>query len=359
MADKIRVGIIGTGFGGNVQAPIMRRHPGYEVVAIASVARGHPDEIKTRTGVERVYTDWQDMLDREQLDLVSITSAPFLHHDMALEAYRHGCHVLCEKPMAMDSAQSQAMIQARDRAGRLGFIDFEFRFLPARLKAKELIASDVLGRVLHVSYAGVRSGSVFAPRRLGWLDQKEKGGGILGALGSHMFDSLTWWLDSPVETVSGQLATFIPTATADDGQPARRTADDAFWTIGTLRGGATFAAGVTAPTRQGAGWRLEVYGTDGTLVMTDDREVLLGTSTAPLSPVDLPPVPAAPPDLPEPASRYYTPMVGLLDRIYDAIVHGQVGPLLPVFEDGHRVQAVLDAVRRSDAEGKRIPVATS
>jgi len=356
LAERIRVGIIGTGFGGNVQAPIMRHHPGYEVVAIASVARGNPDDVRARTGVERVYTDWQEMLAKEKLDLVSITSAPSLHYEMVLEAFRHGYHVLCEKPMAMATAETKAMLAARDHAGRLGVIDFEFRFQPTRLKAKELISAGALGRILHVSYTGVRSGSVFAPRRLGWLDQKEQGGGILGALGSHMFDSLTWWLESPVEAVAGQLATYIPTAIDDKGQPAPRTADDAFWAIGTLRNGATFTAGVTAPTRHGAGWRLEIYGTDGTLVMSDDREVMLGIGTAPLAPVDLPTSPAVPPDLPEPASRYYTPMVGLLDRVYDAVVRGQASPSLPTFEDGHQVQAVLDAIRRSDAEGRRVQI---
>jgi predicted dehydrogenase len=355
MDKKVRVGIIGTGFGAKVHAPTMLDHPGFEVKAISSVARGQLDEVKKETGIETVYGNWRDMLDNEELDLVAVASAPFLHHEMVIEAYQRGYHVLCEKPMAFDARETWEMVEAQKKAQRLGFINFEFRFLPARQKVKEILSSGQLGRIMHVNYSVTFPGyqrSVSSKR--GWLGQKEKAGGMLGAIGSHMFDSLLWWVDDHIESISGQLATHSPVFVDHSGEKEVRTADDSFQATGYFYQGGTFSLGLTSTSRHSIGWKLEVFGTEGTLVMAEDDKVELGIGDAPLKEVELLPELVAPEKMAEVAAKYYNAFYRSLDQIHQAITKNEIHPYLPTLENGHRVQRILDAVIKSSEEGRTV-----
>jgi predicted dehydrogenase len=357
MDKKVRVGIIGTGFGAKVHAPTMLHHPGFEVKAISSVARGQLGDVKKETGIETVYGNWREMLEIEELDLVAIASAPFLHHEMVLEAYQRGYHVLCEKPMAFDTKETQEMVEAQKRAQRLGFINFEFRFLPARQKVKEVLSSGQLGRIMQVNYTAIFPGYQRAmTSKRGWLGQKEKAGGMLGAIGSHMFDSLLWWVDDQIESISGQLATHVPEFVDESGEKEVRTADDTFQTSGSFRQGATFSVGLTYASRHSIGWKLEVMGTEGTLVMTGDNKVEVGIGNEPLQEVELLPDLVAPEQMTEVAARYYNAFYRSLDQVHRAITSNEVHPYLPTFENGHQVQMILDAIRKSSEAGRTVKV---
>lgn len=358
MEKKIRVGIIGTGFGAKMHAPLMRHHEGYEVVAISSVYRGNRSEIEQSTGIKNIYMNWQEMLHQEELDLVSVVSNPLHHHEMVLKTFEHGAHLLCEKPMAMNATQAQEMINARDRAGRMGFVNHEFRFFPARLKVKEIIDSGKLGKILHINYQNNSLGSRSSvSRKMGWLGQKEMGGGLLGAIGSHMIDSLLWWKATEIESVYGQLSTHIPTWSNELGEIEHRTADDAFSILGTFADGTTFSTELIYACKHLAHrWKLAIYGTEGTLMMTDDLKVELGIGDESLTEIELPSAPTVPDSIPESARFFYPAFMQYLDNLYRSIVHNDQTVMLPSFEDGLRVQKVLDAVRKSAEEGMKISI---
>lgn len=357
MGPTIRVGIIGTGFGAKVHAPMMMNHHGFEVVAISSVTRGRLEQVKLETGVKQVYGDWKEMLDKEELDMVAVTSAPFLHHEMVLEAYRHGIHVLCEKPMAFNTTETKEMIEAGESAARLGFINFEFRFLPARRKVKEILSSGQLGCIMHVNYTATLPGYKRAiSSKRGWLGQKEKAGGMLGAIGSHMFDSLMWWMNDQIQSISGQLTPHVPEFVDETGEKEIRTADDTFQTMGLFRNGSTFSMGLTSASRHSVGWRLEVFGTEGTLVMDDDNKVEVGIGNDPLHEVELLADLVTPEHIKEPAARYYNAFYRLLDDLYPAIAKNESSLDLATFEDGHQVQRILDAVRKSNETGQKVTI---
>lgn len=354
MQTSIRVGIIGSGFGAKMHAPVMMHHPNYEVKAIASVYRGNTEEIHNSTGITNVYKNWREMLEREELDLISIVSNPSLHHEMVLAGYAQGAHILCEKPMAMNTSQALEMIQARDLAHRKGWINHEFRFIPARLKVKEILQSGQLGSIIHINYKNYALSNRYL-RKFGWLGQKEMGGGMLGAIGSHMFDALLWWKGTEITSLTGQLSTHNPTWTNQIGEVEHRTADDAFQVIGSFADGTTlttelFYAGKHIPYR----WRLEIFGSNGTLIMTDDMKVELGLGEMSMQEVPLSPLPSAPETLPETAHYFYPFFTTYLDHVYNEITHQKTSGALPTFEDGLRVQQVLDAVRLSAEEGRRI-----
>lgn len=355
--SKIRVGVIGTGFGAKVHAPVMQSHPGFEVVSISSVARGRLDEIREETGVEKVYANWQDMLDQEELDLVAVASAPLLHHDMAVKAFDKGCHVLCEKPMSFDALEAKNMIKARDEAGKLGWINFEYRFLPARQKVKEIISSGKIGKVMHVNFSlNIAGYERYASAKRGWLSQKDQAGGMLGAVGSHLIDSLLWWTNARVESISGQLTTHVPEFTDENGDKEIRTADDAFQAIGNFVDGGTFSIGSNIAVRHAEGWELEIYGTEGTIKMSQDNKVLLGIGNDQLEEMEIERALDIPVGMNQVAAGYYDAFYRSLDQVCNALMTGNMHEDLPVFEDGLHVQVVIDAIKQSDEEGRRIVI---
>jgi len=355
---KYRVGIIGTGFGAKVHAPMMNFHEGFEVVAIASVSRGNVKNVKKLSGVENVYTDWRQMLEKEQLDFVVAASAVHLHKEMTLAAYQKGIHVLCEKPMALNIGETEEMIASRNEAGKLGLINHEFRFLPARTKVKEILDSGDLGDIMHVRFeCTYTSYNSLISNSRGWLGQESTGGGMLGAIGSHMVDSLHWWLSAHFREVSAILTTHVPEFTDEEGNVEHRTADDSYQVIGALENNATVTLELMSAARQSSNsLRLEIFGNRGTLVMLDDSKVFFSSGDAPLEEVELAADITAPAEMPAVAARYYNGFNRMLDALFKTFESGEKHPYLSEFENGQMTQKVLDAVRLSAKEGKSINV---
>jgi predicted dehydrogenase len=356
--SKFKVGIIGTGFGAKVHAPQMNFHDGFEVTAVSSVSRGNIEEAKKVSGIENVYTDWRLMLEQEQLDLVVVASAVFMHKEMVNAAYEKGVHVVCEKPMALNTNETEEMIAAKNSAGKFGLINHEFRFLPARTKVKEVLDSGVLGDIMHVRYFA--SFSNFTPlttRPRGWLADENKGGGMLGAIGSHMIDGLHWWFGSHFKEVLANLPIHVPVQTDENGKVEHRTADDAFQVFGLLENDATVTLEFLSAARQTANdWRLEVFGKSGTLVMLDDKQVFLSIGDSKLEELELLADISAPEEMPTIAARYYNGFHRALDALYETLLTGNKHPYLADFENGHSTQKVLDAIRLSANEGRKIVI---
>ena len=162
--DQIRIGIIGAGFAQTTQIPGFMNCPNAQVVAIASARREHAEEVARQSGIPQVESDWQSLVARDDVDLVSIVTPVVTHCEMTLAALDRGKAVLCEKPMAMNAHETRRMAdRARDK-GLMALIDHELRFLPGRRKMRELVQSGKLGKIKH---AGVlfRSDSRADPTR--------------------------------------------------------------------------------------------------------------------------------------------------------------------------------------------------
>lgn len=353
--ESYRIGIIGTGFGARVHAPMFQHHDGFEVAAIASV-RGNVEAAKEQSGITNVYTDWRKMLDEESLDLVVVASAVFYHKEMVEAIFAKGIHVLCEKPMAFDSTETEDMMAARDKAEKLGLINHEFRFLPARSKIKDMLADGRLGSLVHVRYELAHP--IYKPltsKRRGWLGRKEDGGGLLNALGSHAIDSLHWWTGSTFKRLMGQLNIHAPEFMDEQGNVEQRTADDAYQIIGTLNNGTTVTMDlVTAARKTDHTAKLEVYGEKGTLIMYDDQDVLVSMGDGDFEKLDLAEELEMPTGIPQAAARYYNAFKPMMDALYDTLETGHRHPTLATFENGRVTQNVIDAIRESSQEGRRI-----
>ncbi len=342
---KIKVGIIGTGFGADVHAPIFQSHDGFEVKAITSVHRRKLNEALLDIGVNKIYTDWNEMIKKEELDLVSIASIPKLHSEMTLVSIDRNIHVLCEKPMGINSEQTLKMLEAQRASDVMGFVNFQWRLTPVRLKIKEIIRNKELGEIQYIKYQGSFSGyQSLTSQYRGWEGKKKDGGGLLFGIGSHMIDSLMWWMDQKIVDVYADLRTLVPIYNGINGIE-ERDADDAFTIIGHFQNGVSFTADLFYPALRGNGWKLEIYGTKGSLVMNNDEDIMISFGEE-LHNVTIERK-ETPSQLPYPADQYFNGLYPMMDLIYNSIINNVVCPNTPTFTDGHQVQLVMDAIYRS------------
>ena len=343
----IRVGVIGTGFGGLVHLPGFQRAPGVQLVAVASGREERAREVGQQLGIP-AYADYRRMLDEHDLDLVSITTPPYLHHEMALAAIERGRNVLCEKPLAANLAEAREMLAAAERAGVVHAVDHEFRYLPARLKMKELVDEGYLGELRTVRVTGLND--MWLSRPWGWVMEKSKSGGILQAQGSHLIDSLHWWF-GPIVEVGAQLDTLEksrPVHGTDEWRPC--DAEDQVAALLRLANGALVHYLISGAVRPGQN-RVEAYGSEGTLVI-DEARLLGARGSDPLEQIDLS---AALPKL-EPGDDFrLAPFLAFLDRFLPQL-RGERPPEVAGFREGVAVQAVMDAMRQSDVESRFVPV---
>ena len=205
MDRKLRMGVIGLGVGrGHVKN--FRDHPGAEVVAVCDTNESRVQAVAGEFGVAGRYTDAQQMFDREKLDAVSIATPNKFHAPLAINALNHGLHVLCEKPMAMNTAEALAMKAAAEKAGKNLMINFSYRYNEMSQSLKHQVKTGVLGDIYYGRSVWHRRRGI--PGFGGWFCDKElAGGGPLIDLCVHRLDLALWLMDFPTPVaVSG--ATF-------------------------------------------------------------------------------------------------------------------------------------------------------
>lgn len=225
MADRIRIGIVGAGFGVRAHLPALLAHPAFRVVALASPHSAQ--SIAKERGIAHAFTSCEVMLRGCALDAVTVAAPPFVHREDVLAVLAARKHVLCEKPFALNVAQAEEMLGASERAGTVCALSHEFRWVPARQAIKEMIVN---GHVKPLREIEVTQLADFlrlqGTRARGWWFQRERGGGIAGALLSHVIDMASWLAGRAPQRATGYIRTANPqrhdaegefTSTVDDG----------------------------------------------------------------------------------------------------------------------------------------------
>jgi predicted dehydrogenase len=342
----LRVGIVGTGFGARVQVPGFRA-AGYEITAICSA---HLDRARTaaeQAGIPVAVDSVSALVGRDDVDVVCVASPPTLHREHTLAALAAGKHVICEKPMARDTAEAREMLATAEHAGVVHAIDHEFRYTPARSKVKELIDARAIGE-MRLALVMEMTGALVDPTRprQEWWLRRDRAGGLLGAIGSHWIDSLIWWLGA-VERVSSELGISTQARPTTEGGSTRVTADDTAQLLMRMSSGAIatiqLSSAVHHPSR-----RVILYGSDGTIVLGGDGRVLLARGSGALAEI-------------LPASTTDGAFPDLARRVREHVEAGPTGKSdapHPTFVDGLRVQEVMDAAYRSAEVGGSVAVAS-
>jgi predicted dehydrogenase len=193
--NRLRVGVIGLGIGRS-HLRGYREHPAAEIIAAADLDPLRREEARTQYGVPLLFATADEMLASADLDVVSICVPNVLHRPITLAAFEAGCHVLCEKPMAMNAAEGEEMIAAAERYGRRLMINFSFRFNAQAVALKKRVEAGLLGQVYFGRSIWHRRRGV--PGFGGWFGQKQlSGGGPLIDLGVHRLDLALWLMGYP------------------------------------------------------------------------------------------------------------------------------------------------------------------
>lgn len=345
---SIRVGIIGASFAKSAYLPALSTVQDVEVVAIASARMSSAQSVAEAFDIPNVYDNWETMLKQHTFNLVGIATPVNTHVQMVLAALEAGANVLCEKPMAMNADETRQMLDKAEALGRIHIIGHELRFNPTRRKARDLIAEGAIGSVRHVNILNVSSSYGDPASRVenDWWGLAEKGGGRLGANGSHQIDLLRYWLGD-VSAVSGDVRTLVPDRIGKDtGNPWTATADDQTNFTLSFENGAIASVFISSAARHSLGNHTQVFGSEGTILLSNDDEKLW-VARAGEDYVDMS-VNDPNKDLPGIGKGIWNvSFVGLMQELTDAIREGRSLKEGATFADGHATQVVMDAVHTS------------
>jgi predicted dehydrogenase len=316
-----RIGVIGTGFGARVVAPVFAATPGCEVVAVVSA--------RDDAGVAA-------LCDRDDLDLVSVHSPPFLHTAHVRRALANSHAVICDKPFGVDASQSETLLAAAEAADCLHLINFEFRYDPIRELLRTLIADGAVGMPEHVSWTQFSSGSRVPLRPYGWLFDRSKGGGWIGAWGSHAIDALRF-VFGEVVSARAECRTTITERPDRDGQPHTCDAEDAFTASLELDGGVSVSIDTSFAATSSVAPRLVVTGSEGALECIADARIVVRRADGTREEHTRPESDGSDPHL--------VPMQRFAGVVRDALEVGVAPPSAPTFADGLAAARVMDALR--------------
>jgi len=349
---KIRLAIIGTGGMANGHVRRFREEDDVEIVACCDIVAARAKEFAERHNIPVWYDDFETLLAREQLDAVSVVTSDAAHCPVSVAALRRGLHVLCEKPMATSLAEARQMYRAAKAAGKMNMIQFSYRPYPALDLARRIIDEGHLGKVKHIEASYLQSwlaqpawGDWHEKTAFLWRMSKKHGGGTLADIGCHILD-FTTYAAGDIREVSCQMKSFPKGVPRNMWRGYRLDADDSFFATVEFASG---ALGVVHATRWASGHhnalRLRIFGDKGGLVVDSEvgrdkvqvcvgdfhvRGALWNTVTA------------------------TTPEESVYKRFIRSIRTGK--PEAPTFADGLRVQAYLEACRKSAATGRPVNV---
>jgi predicted dehydrogenase len=353
-SKPLRIGVIGTGFGASVHIPALKFVDDTEVVAVASRREDRAKAVAARHGIPVATTDWREIIADPDIDGVVVATPPYLHHPMVIAALENEKHVLCEKPMARSLAESRDMVKLAENANVVAMVNHEFRYVPVRARVKELIDEGYIGEPHGISISIFRE-TLADPndRPFSWLMEQDKAGGMLGASGSHLIDTLRWWMGD-IQAVCGTVTTAVKQRRLPDSTgTARVDADDNFAFLLKFASGAIGSVHYSATAPIDAGEEITISGADGMLITHGDDH-LYGAKRRDIGMRELQIPDRLIPKLPDFGHALTRPTVMLIRDWVKAIRATDPSPHAPSFADGAKVQEILDGVIRSGVQGRWI-----
>lgn len=351
----IKAAVIGASFARAAYLPALKTIEDVEIVAVSSARMESAQDAANAFGVPHAYTDYREMLEKHDIDFVGIATPTVHHAPMVLDALDAGAHVLCEKPMAMNAAEAQAMLDRAESLGRVHTVGHELRFNPNRAKIRQLIAEGYIGKVRHANILSVNPswGDPASRPKGDWWSLESMGGGRLGANGSHQIDLLRYWLGD-VGAISGQVATMVPDRVdKHTGEPWTATADDQVSFTAEMTSGALVSVFLSGASRHGIGNSSWVFGSEGTIKLADADETLWVARAG----EDFVDMTVADPNASLPGINkgiWNVSVVAMMQEITGAIRTGGKVSTAATFVDGLKCQLAMDAVRQSWQERRWI-----
>lgn len=369
---SLGVGLVGYKFMGKAHSNAYRQvnaffpdTPKPRMIAISGRDESAVSAAAEQFGWEAYETDYHALIANDDIDIIDVSTPGHLHHQVVLEAFAAGKHVLCEKPLANTLEEAAEMVLAWRKAGTIGMVNFNYRKVPAVMLSKKLIDDGRIGDIRNFRARYLQDWLHDENAPMSWRLQREfAGSGALGDIGAHITD-LAHMLIGPIESVTGLLATAVtsrPLENPDsDLTHGDVTVDD--WTafLAKFENGAT---GVFEASRLATGRKnqntFEINGSKGSIAfdlenlnrlevyLDDDDSLVRGFHNVLVTEAN------------HPLVGNWWPSGHIIGwehthvhQVRDLLIGVSTGDQpLPSFDDGYRCQAVLDAVERSSASGQ-------
>ena len=275
--EKIRVGVIGAnahyGWGMRAHLPALLALPEYQLTAVCTAHPETAEESAKHYGVGLAFHDYQEMVQHPDIDLVSVAVKVPTHYDMVMAALKAGKHVYCEWPLGANLREAEEMAKLAKSQGVHHIVGLQARCDPALLRLQELLAENYVGEILACNMTMFLPGLLQRGLDRAWMADREQGANTLTIATGHAIDVLCFCVGEFKE-VSSQAATQVPQwETAEPGKTVDVTAADNILVNGVLTNGAVASVHVATVPWHGTGWRMEVYGREGTLVASSSEMV--------------------------------------------------------------------------------------
>ncbi|MFV1966004.1 MAG: Gfo/Idh/MocA family protein [Pirellulaceae bacterium] len=379
---SIRAAVVGAGFIGPVHVEALRR-AGVEVTGILDITPEKSQQAARQLGLPKAYETLEQVLADEDVQSVHITTPNRFHLEMASAALRAGKHVMCEKPLAMNSDESAELVRLAGEAGVVAGVNYNIRYYPLCLEAAQRARDNVLGDVYHVMGSYVQDW-LFHDTDFNWRVQAEEGGALraVADIGTHWLDLIQAITGLEVEAVCADLRTVFPVRrrpTGDvetfrgQGAPVRETepidvtTDDYGCVMLRFRGGARGSLVVSQVTAGRKNClRYEIAGSEQALAWNSEQpnELWIGHRDQPnemliRDPALMGDIAGRHADYPGGHNEGFPDTFKQCFRAFYQYIEDAdfaAAPTFPTFADGHREIALCEAILQSHQQQRWVDV---
>ena len=271
---KLKIGMLGFGSMGKTHTYAIKNLPFFypslpfdaEFFGVCTKTPEKAEYAKSTFGYGKATTNEDELIFCDDVDIIDISTPNIYHFETLMKAIEAGKHIYCEKPLCISLDEAQKIENAAKKKGNIFGMVFNNRFIPAIMRAKQLIDEGRIGRILSFSAAYYHSSATDINKNAGWKQNKDIcGGGVLFDLGSHVID-LVHFLCGDIESVSAKSQIAYPTRCGMNGEAWQTNADEAFYMLCTLASG---GVGTITASKVHTGANddvvLEIYGEKGAL----------------------------------------------------------------------------------------------
>ena len=363
MTDKIRVGIIGAnanyGWSKRAHLPALLGMPDFELTAVCTSRPETAAESKAFYGSKLAFHDYTEMANHPEVDVVVVSVSVPAHYGMVAAGLQAGKHVFCEWPLGANTAEAVELANLARAKGVRTLIGLQARGGPVLLRLRELVAEGYVGEMLACNMTMFLPGLTQRGIDRAWMADRSKGANSLSIASGHALDIFCHCVGEFRE-LSAQVSVQLDQWQIGDGNTVAVDAPDNVVVSGVLENGAAASAHIATIPWNGSGWRMEVYGTQGTLSAKSEEMVQYGNvhlygaqgAGQALMPLEVPARLSSAPDAVPPGEPYN---VAQLYRIIADSINNGADPQ-PDFDTAVDRHRFLDLLQQASDEGRRVSV---
>lgn len=363
MSTKIRLGIIGAsptvGWAHRAHLPAVPASPGFELIAACTTRMETANESARQFGARMAFDDYREMLNHPEIDAVSVVLRVPAHFEITKDALNAGKHVFTEWPLGRTTEEAKELAALAREKGVRTIVGLQSRGAPPVMHMKELVESGYIGEILSCSLRQIGSGVLSRDSGRTWQREVQLGANTLTISAGHAIDALRFVVGD-FASVSANLTTQVPQwHETDTDEMVAVTSPDTILVNGKLKSGAVASVYVASIPWAGNGLTMEIFGRNGTLKATSGGSTNVGTvklegaqGSNDLAEIE---IPAHHTHVSEEMPKGPPFNVGQLYDQFGKAMQGNESTY-PDFDTAVELHILLDAIRQSSNEGRRVDV---